>query len=126
MNDNEAARDADIDAAGEALKKHRHIIDNALKAFDAALTAEGLAPDIRAATIGYYTQELAFASIAALSCCEESYSKKMCNMGQLLYRDAVRRSMDLTPFRKAQRAMGRTPIPRCLTLAGPKPGSLPN
>lgn len=126
MNDDETVNDADIDAAGEALKKHRHIINSAITAFDAALTAEGLAPDVRAATIGYYAQELAFASVAALSCCEDGYSKKMCNMGLMLYQDAVRRSMDLTPFRRAQRAMGKTPIPRCLTFAGPKPGSLPN
>lgn len=102
--------------AYDAMNKNRHIIADALGEFEAKLREIGLSPDVRFGTIAILLQDLSFAAVAGIGCCEDDYRKRFLSLAEELRRKAIKLAHDTEYYTKIARAKGDEPRTSCVPV----------
>lgn len=90
-------------------------------AFDRELIALGISPEVRLGTVNYVLQELAFATVAALACCEEDYRKRFERVAEATRARALQLAHDTGYYNKVASALGVQPVTSCAPSTTAKP-----
>ena len=107
--------------AFDAYKQYKHLVVIGVLAFDDELKRLNLRADVRLATISHCLQELSFAAVAGIACCEDDYKARFERHAETIRARALTLANDTATYQKIAASLGVPSSKNCNPGAEEKP-----
>lgn len=96
--------------------KHKEIISEAIGVFETKLREQNVRPDVCFGTIAILLQDLSFAAVAGIGCCEEDHKRRFTALAEELRRKAIKLAHDTEYYTRMATAKGEEPRKSCVPV----------